>query len=84
MRDTSADRANTLSPAPFQARKAHPVLRRYSNNWASAAIARQYMQNKHKHAYKQGYIKKKDAALDKENGPGDDEGAAGGAAASCA
>ncbi|KAH9910605.1 uncharacterized protein BXZ73DRAFT_83401 [Epithele typhae] len=41
------------------ARTAHPELRRYENNWAMAAIARQYMQNKCKHAYRQGYISKK-------------------------
>uniref|UniRef100_A0A5K1K4U7 Superoxide dismutase [Cu-Zn] (EC) n=1 Tax=Ganoderma boninense TaxID=34458 RepID=A0A5K1K4U7_9APHY len=31
------------------ARKEHPVLRRYVNNWATAAIARTYMQNMRKH-----------------------------------
>ncbi len=68
----------------FQARTAHPVLRRYTNNWATAAIARQYMSNKRKHAYKQGYINKR-GGTDKENLPGggrrrrDDEGSAGGA-----
>ncbi|KAI0826956.1 hypothetical protein BC628DRAFT_1418998 [Trametes gibbosa] len=46
------------------ARKAHPILRRFVNNWATAAIARQYMQNKRKHAYKQGYIKKRSNATD--------------------
>ncbi|KAI1781935.1 hypothetical protein LXA43DRAFT_1069532 [Ganoderma leucocontextum] len=43
------------------ARTAHPILQRYANNWATAAIARQYMQNKRKHAYKQGYISKRRA-----------------------
>ncbi|PIL32950.1 hypothetical protein GSI_05068 [Ganoderma sinense ZZ0214-1] len=43
------------------ARAAHPILQRYVNNWATAAIARQYMQNKRKHAYKQGYISKRRA-----------------------
>ncbi|PIL25593.1 hypothetical protein GSI_11341 [Ganoderma sinense ZZ0214-1] len=43
------------------AHAAHPILQRYTNNWATAAIARQYMQNKHKHAYKQGYISKRRA-----------------------
>ncbi|KAI0822389.1 hypothetical protein BC628DRAFT_1417779 [Trametes gibbosa] len=56
------------------ARKAHPVLRRYMNNWA-AAIARQYMQNKRKHAYRQGYIKKRPAPGDQAgNGPRRDGG----------
>ncbi|KAM5536909.1 hypothetical protein V8D89_009456 [Ganoderma adspersum] len=40
------------------ARAAHPILARYVSNWATAAIAHQYMQNKRKHAYKQGYISK--------------------------
>ncbi|KAH9849071.1 hypothetical protein C2E23DRAFT_840672 [Lenzites betulinus] len=65
------------------ARKAHPVLRRYMNNWATAAIARQYMQNKRKHAYKQGYIKKKPAPGDQHGiGPRrDGDGEGGGALA---
>ncbi|PIL23639.1 hypothetical protein GSI_14952 [Ganoderma sinense ZZ0214-1] len=40
---------------------AHPILQCYTNNWATAAIAHQYMQNKRKHAYKQGYISKRRA-----------------------
>ncbi|PIL28577.1 hypothetical protein GSI_08618 [Ganoderma sinense ZZ0214-1] len=53
------------------ARAAHPILARYSNNWATAAIACQYMQNKRKHAYKQGYISKRRAhrAGDRQNSP---------------
>ncbi|KAI1795372.1 hypothetical protein LXA43DRAFT_1091026 [Ganoderma leucocontextum] len=53
------------------ARAAHPILQRYANNWATAAIARQYMQNKRKHAYKQGYISKRRAHQvgDQENVP---------------
>ncbi|KAJ8468537.1 hypothetical protein ONZ51_g9570 [Trametes cubensis] len=47
-RRQDADKLATLFRA---ARKAHPVLRRYINNWATAAIAKQYMQNKRKHAY---------------------------------
>ncbi|KAM5530026.1 hypothetical protein V8D89_016308 [Ganoderma adspersum] len=43
------------------AHAAHPILARYISNWATAAIARQYMQNKRKHAYKQGYISKQRA-----------------------
>ncbi|KAI0707241.1 hypothetical protein C8Q76DRAFT_799066 [Earliella scabrosa] len=38
------------------ARKEHPILKKYANNWAAAAIARTYMQNMRKHARKQGYI----------------------------
>ncbi|KAJ2985602.1 hypothetical protein NUW54_g10099 [Trametes sanguinea] len=67
------------------ARKAHPVLRRYVNNWATAAIARQYMQNKRKHAYKQGYIKKRPNGMDGD-GPRrrreDEDDAMGGAGTS--
>ncbi|RPD56850.1 hypothetical protein L226DRAFT_615705 [Lentinus tigrinus ALCF2SS1-7] len=66
-RRQDADRLGTLFRA---ARAAHPILRRYTNNWATAAIARQYMSNKRKHAYKQGYIKKRGACADKENLPG--------------
>jgi len=43
------------------AKKAQPVLKRYENNWATAAIARQYIQNKRKHGYRNGYIMKKGA-----------------------
>lgn len=43
------------------------------NNWATAAIARQYMQNKRKHAYKQGYIKKRPAPGDQRDGPRRDD-----------
>ncbi|KAI0371380.1 hypothetical protein BV20DRAFT_1112709 [Pilatotrama ljubarskyi] len=63
------------------ARKAHPVLRRYMNNWAAAAIARQYMQNKRKHAYKQGYIKKKPGPGDQDDQQRRDAGGDGGAGA---
>ncbi len=77
--------AHLQLPGGPQARSAHPILGRYTNNWASAAIARQYMSNKRKHAYKQGYIKKRGAWADKENTQGagssgrrdDDDGAAG-------
>ncbi|KAI0826920.1 hypothetical protein BC628DRAFT_1372643 [Trametes gibbosa] len=76
-RRQDADKLSTLFRA---ARKAHPVLRRYVNNWATAAIARQYMQNKRKHAYKQGYIKKRSNPADGgHHGRRDD--ADGGAAA---
>ncbi|KAI0686436.1 hypothetical protein C8T65DRAFT_634026 [Cerioporus squamosus] len=79
-RRQDADKLATMFRA---ARTAHPILRRYTNNWASAAIARQYMSNKRKHAYKQGYIKKRGVAADEENlgGPGgrrrEDEGEGG-------
>ena len=65
----------------FQARTAHPVLNRYANNWATAAIACQYMQNKRKYSYKQGYISKRRShqVSDKENAPGSSCRAAGGA-----
>ena len=43
----------------LQARTAHPILNQYANNWATAAIACQYMQNKRKYSYKQGYISKR-------------------------
>ena len=76
---------------PCQARKAHPVLRRYVNNWATAAIARQYMQNKRKHAYKNGYIKKRTNPADGDDAAGgrrdgrrdDDDNNSSGAAAAC-
>ncbi|TBU55540.1 hypothetical protein BD310DRAFT_908305 [Dichomitus squalens] len=38
------------------ARKEHPILRNYTNNWATAAIAKTYMQNMRKHARRRGYI----------------------------
>ncbi|KAI0666536.1 hypothetical protein C8Q78DRAFT_1082815 [Trametes maxima] len=60
-RRQDADKMATMFRA---ARKAHPVLRRYIGNWATAAIAKQYMQNKRKHAYKQGYIKKRSNTMD--------------------
>ncbi|OJT08401.1 hypothetical protein TRAPUB_689 [Trametes pubescens] len=78
-RRQDADKLATMFRA---ARKSHPVLRRYINNWATAAIARQYMQNKRKHAYKQGYIKKKPNAADQSNQRRPDEDdSMGGAAA---
>ncbi|KAI0777414.1 hypothetical protein BD413DRAFT_668409 [Trametes elegans] len=78
-RRQDADKLATMFRA---ARKAHPVLHRYINNWATAAIARQYMQNKRKHAYKQGYIKKRPNAMDGNNKrQHDDDDAMGGAGA---
>jgi len=53
------------------ARKEHPILKRYRDNWATAAIVKQYFQNKRKHAYLQGYIPKK--GKEKENAPLADE-----------
>ncbi|KAI0073760.1 hypothetical protein K474DRAFT_146108 [Panus rudis PR-1116 ss-1] len=41
------------------AREEHPILKQYQNNWATAAIIRQYMSNKRKHAVKRGYIEKR-------------------------
>ncbi|KAI0691670.1 hypothetical protein C8Q76DRAFT_698462 [Earliella scabrosa] len=38
------------------ARKEHPILKKYARDWATAAIARTYMQNMRKHARKRGYI----------------------------
>ncbi|KAM5539425.1 hypothetical protein V8D89_006877 [Ganoderma adspersum] len=38
------------------AKKEHPILKCYVNNWATATIARTYMQNMHKYTCKQGYI----------------------------
>ncbi|THH18138.1 hypothetical protein EUX98_g9004 [Antrodiella citrinella] len=37
----------------------HPVLARYYRHWATAELAKQYMANKRKHAYKNAYIPKK-------------------------
>ena len=39
-----------------QAREAHPVLKRYENNWLTAELAKQFLQNRRKHAVRQGYI----------------------------
>ena len=39
-----------------KARKEHPILRNFANNWATAAIAKTYMQNMRKHARRRGYI----------------------------
>ncbi|KAH9849712.1 hypothetical protein C2E23DRAFT_887938 [Lenzites betulinus] len=80
-RRQDADKLATLFRA---ARKLHPVLRRYVNNWATAAIAKQYMQNKRKHAYKQGYIKKKPNGMDEGNRRRHDEDDSMGGAASSA
>lgn len=41
-----------------QARQAHPVLARYEDDWATAEIAKQYMQNARSHARDMGYIEK--------------------------
>ncbi|KAM5537726.1 hypothetical protein V8D89_008613 [Ganoderma adspersum] len=38
------------------ARKEHPVLRRYVGDWATAVIAKTYMQNMRKYARRRGYM----------------------------
>ncbi|KAI0714183.1 hypothetical protein C8T65DRAFT_738856 [Cerioporus squamosus] len=38
------------------AREEHPILRRFQNNWMTAELAKQFLQNRRKHAVRQGYI----------------------------
>ncbi|KAI8998958.1 hypothetical protein BD414DRAFT_533757 [Trametes punicea] len=40
------------------ARQAYPVLGRYEDNWATAELAKQYMQNARSHARSEGYLEK--------------------------
>ena len=40
----------------MQARKEHPVLRRYVGDWATAVITKTYMQNRRKYARRNGYM----------------------------
>jgi hypothetical protein len=39
-----------------QARKDQPFLTRYQNDWATEEIAKQYLKNKRKNAYKHGWL----------------------------
>ncbi|KAI0645016.1 hypothetical protein C8Q79DRAFT_969142 [Trametes meyenii] len=39
-----------------QAADDHPILKRFQNSWLTAELAKQYLQNKRRHAVKRGYI----------------------------
>lgn len=39
-----------------QCREQHPYLARFRNDWATEAIAKQFVGNKHQHAYDMGWL----------------------------
>ncbi|KAF7332812.1 hypothetical protein MSAN_02432400 [Mycena sanguinolenta] len=38
------------------ARKRHPILERYQNDWATEELAKQYIKNKRRHGYRKGFL----------------------------
>ncbi|OJT05182.1 hypothetical protein TRAPUB_4007 [Trametes pubescens] len=54
--DFRRQNAENLARLYRAAREEHPVLKRFQNNWLTAELAKQFLQNKCKHAVKQGYV----------------------------
>lgn len=47
----------STSDSPYaQCRERHPYLARFRNDWATEAIAKQFLGNKRQHAYDMGWI----------------------------
>ncbi|KAI0326295.1 hypothetical protein GY45DRAFT_1363980 [Cubamyces sp. BRFM 1775] len=54
--DFRRQNAESLARLYRAARDQHPILKRFQNSWLTAALAKQFLQNKRKHAVKNGYI----------------------------
>ncbi|KAI0683541.1 hypothetical protein C8Q76DRAFT_762825 [Earliella scabrosa] len=48
--------AEDLAKIYRAAREAHPILKQFQNNWLTAELAKQFLQNRRKHAVRRGYI----------------------------
>ncbi|KAI0749183.1 hypothetical protein C8Q80DRAFT_609346 [Daedaleopsis nitida] len=50
--------AEDLAKVYRAARDQHPVLKTFQNNWVTAELAKQFLQNRRKHAVRRGYLER--------------------------